>query len=214
MNLWYPGALRRDGPHLKVWPDCNRVEGVICHSMEGSIAAALVELDRADRQASWHFSVQANGLVQQHYPLTASPWHAGSYTQNIRLVGIEHEGRAGEPLTGPQETASVALVRWIAAEAGWSLERHTRLLEHNEVYATACPSGRIDWSKYVPAAEEAAVEIRQLDQGESIAALNAVAAAHGAAITDRDGLTVVEVVAGSPVQPPPGGHVYLFTTQR
>jgi len=60
---------------------------------------------------------------------------------------------------------------------------------------------------------DGAVEIRELDQGESISALNKAAAAHGGAINDQGGLTVVEVVAGSPVQPPPGGRVFLFTTR-
>jgi hypothetical protein len=68
------------------------------------------------------------------------------------------------------------------------------------------------WQRCYPS-EEADVEIRQLDQAESIAALNAAASAHGMAINDQEGLTVVEVTAGSPVQPPPGGHVYLFTTK-
>lgn len=61
--------------------------------------------------------------------------------------------------------------------------------------------------------QEVEVEIRQLDQGESIAALNKAAAVHGMAINDQNGETVVEITKGSPIQPPPGGHVYAFTTK-
>jgi N-acetyl-anhydromuramyl-L-alanine amidase AmpD len=101
-------------------------------------------------QVSWHFTVLKDGAVWQHYGLDSSCWHAGNRANNARLIGIEHEGKAGEPLTEAQTQASVSLVRWIAATQGWPLERHTRLLEHNEVYATACPSGRIPWERYVP----------------------------------------------------------------
>lgn len=145
----YPLAVDRPGPTWKVWPDTNRKEGVVAHSLEGSGLAGMSQLV-GTVQVSWHFTVLKDGSVWQHYPLEASCWHAGSRAQNVRLIGIEHEGKAGEPLTEPQAQASVSLVRWLAAECGWPLERHTRLLEHNEVYATACPSGRIPWERYVP----------------------------------------------------------------
>ena len=94
----YPGATQRPGPAWKVWPTANAIAGVILHSMEGAEAGAWSVLD-GPLQASWHFSVMRDGRVFQHYPLDASPWHAGSRAQNVRLVGIEHEGQAGEPLT-------------------------------------------------------------------------------------------------------------------
>jgi len=60
------------------------------------------------------------------------------------------------------------------------------------------------------------VQIRQLDQGESIAALNSAAVAHGLAINDQQGLTVVEVIdPPDPLpKPPAGGHGYYFTTKE
>lgn len=145
----YPPAEQRPGPAWKVWPDQNAREGVILHSLEGSGLAGLSQLV-GTVQVSWHFTVLKDGAVWQHYGLDSSCWHAGNRANNARLIGIEHEGKAGEPLTEAQTQASVALVRWIAATQGWPLERHTRLLEHNEVYATACPSGRIPWERYVP----------------------------------------------------------------
>ena len=59
---------------------------------------------------------------------------------------------------------------------------------------------------------EATVEIRALDQAESIDALNRAAEAHGKAINDNDGFTIVEVVSGSPVPLQPGQRAYLFVT--
>jgi len=117
--------------------------------MEGSLAAAFGELDNPARRASWCYSVAADGVIYAHYPDEAQTWHAGS-ARNNDLIGIEHEGSAGEPLTPPQLAASVALVRWLSQAHGFPLVRGVGLLEHNEVSGapTACPSGRIPWASY------------------------------------------------------------------
>lgn len=164
MNLDYPLAIQRPGPHHKAWAYVNTIMGVICHSMEGYEEGAWSQLD-GDAEVSWHFSIMQDGAVYQHYRLDESPWHAGSKAQNLRLIGIEHEGVKGEPLTPLQLKASVALVRWIAREARWEgLQRGVNLLEHHEVNpATQCPSGRIPWAAYT---EEDDVQLRDLDQRE------------------------------------------------
>jgi N-acetyl-anhydromuramyl-L-alanine amidase AmpD len=116
--------------------------------MEGSYGGALTVLT-GNSQASWHFSVLKDGRVIQHYPTTSACWHAGGPAANNKFIGIEHEGRVGEALTPEQLASSVGLVRWIAQEEGWLMARHTTMFEHNEVYNTACPSGRIPWEAYV-----------------------------------------------------------------
>jgi N-acetyl-anhydromuramyl-L-alanine amidase AmpD len=117
--------------------------------MEGAYGGALTVLT-GNSQASWHFSVLKDGRVIQHYPTTAACWHAGGPVANNKFIGIEHEGRVGEALTPEQLASSVGLVRWIAQEEGWLMARHVTMFEHNEVYNTACPSGRIPWEAYVP----------------------------------------------------------------
>ena len=158
MMAVFPGGTWRPGPKSKQgYPGTavNAAKGVILHSMVGSFASAMARLDSADR-ASWAFSVCQDGRVYQHYDSLAVTWHAGSPVWNGRLIGIEHEGgppgNEGEPLTAPQKAASVALVRWLAKTHGFPLVRYDghsgALLEHNQVYATACPSGRIPWAEY------------------------------------------------------------------
>ena len=146
---YYPSpCIQMPGPPGNVYPATNSVEGAICHSAEGDWADSYTPVDTMiQRGVSWHFSVFKDGRVWQHYPLDASCWHSGTGVQNRRLVGIEHEGKG--PLTEAQVAASVALVKWIAATAGWPLTRHETLLEHNEVYNTTCPSGRIPWERYL-----------------------------------------------------------------
>ena len=145
---YYHGATQFPGPTRKVYTEENRVEGVIAHSAEGYRAGLDSQLLTAE--VSWHFTIYLDGSVAQHYPLDASCWHAGSKASNIRLIGVEHEGRAGEPLTEAQVVSSVALVDWLAQTAGWpDKARGVRLYEHREVNpATVCPSGRIPWHRY------------------------------------------------------------------
>ena len=147
---YYPGAIQMPGPVGNVYPQQNAVEGVVCHSADGNWSDAYTPMDTMiQRGVSFPFTVFKSGVVWQHYPLDASCWHAGGMEWNTRLVGIEHEGEATEPLTEAQIVASVALVRWIAHTAGWpALTRGVTLREHNELYVTACPSGRIPWHRY------------------------------------------------------------------
>jgi hypothetical protein len=163
MELWYPHAIRRPGPPSKIWPGTNSVEGIVLHSMQGSLASAYTVLDDeatnthgAYIAASWTFSVAKSGVVFQHYALDQSPFHAGSKSQNLRLIGVELEGgppgNLTEPLTERQFAASVALARWIAVQGGFALSREaaTRtLFEHREIAATLCPSGRIPWDAFL-----------------------------------------------------------------
>jgi hypothetical protein len=154
----YPPATQRPGPAVKQGYQgiyANAGHGVVCHSMVGYFGGAMIELDKLSRRASWHFSVLQDGSVYQHYDTGAVTWHCGSRAWNAKLIGIEHEGGANpydEPLTDIQRDASVALVRWLAYQYGFSMSRKVSLWEHNEVAppedATACPSHRIPWGYY------------------------------------------------------------------
>ena len=121
--------------------------GMILHSAEGSLASALGVLD-GPRQVSWHFTVCKDGRIFQHYDLASACWHAGRKLANLAWVGVEHEGVAGEVISGAQLQASVDLVKWVAAQEHWTPTRGLvgrTLFEHNEVSATSCPSHRIPW---------------------------------------------------------------------
>lgn len=127
--------------------------------MEGSLAAAFGELDNPNRAASWTFSVAKNGDVYQHVDTDNIAWTNGSRNANKKFWGIEHEGKAGEPLTPAQEFATTCLMEWLLSEHGLTPQRHLTLWEHNEMTAygaaaTACPSGRIPWNTIIPAIEE------------------------------------------------------------
>lgn len=144
---WLDWTIRRPGPPFKRYLETvNRQEGFVCHSVEGSLAAAFAVLD-GQRQASWHFTLDKDGTLYQHYQLTASCWASGSFEANSRYVAMESVGRAGEPLTPEQEATALTVWR----ELGFTT-RGVDLWEHNEVATkwtpnagpTACPSHRYD----------------------------------------------------------------------
>lgn len=218
----YPAAEYDPAPRDKRWGQENARAGVILHSMVGGWGSARSRLMDPNQQASWHYSVLKDGRVLAHYDLSDSPWHGGSYQNNVRLIGIEHEGGApgqfDEPLTPSQLSASIDLVWWIASQCGWTPSRYDNktLFEHREVHATQCPSGRIPWERYLidPAPfgeDEPEVKTRALDQAETIAALNAIAKAHGDALNDTQGQTILEVTEGYPYPPPAGTRWFLAT---
>ncbi len=172
---WMPWAVRRPGPPQKVGYGSLRSsakEGVVAHSMEGHLAAALAELDRPDRAASWHFSIATDGTIYQHYSTDDICWASGSLEANRRFVAVEHEGRAGQPLTGPQVEALAKVIAWCAQRYGWPrLERGITLWEHREMVRfgaapTACPSGRIPWDAVLAKlkGEEEVVRMAELDR--------------------------------------------------
>lgn len=151
----------------------NGVQGVVLHSAEGYRDGLWVGIQNPG--VSWHFSILYDGSIWQHHPLTARVWHAGSAFGNFNLIGIEHEGVNGEPLTPLQLAASKRLVKWIAEQGQWKPERGKTLFEHNELSSTTCPNGRIPWAEY----EEEVMEVRALSQSEAIEAVKKTAQAVG-----------------------------------
>ena len=147
--MWFPSAIVYAGPWWKRHGTMTQ-KGVVCHSAEGSRSGLLSEIARTSRGDAWHFSVMKDGDIYQHYPIDAILYHAADTWGNNNLIGIEHEGVADEPLSEPQRTASVTLVRWLAEQGKYKLTRYVTTWEHRELSdtGTECPSGRIPWSYY------------------------------------------------------------------
>ena len=183
METWLTFAIKRPGPIVKTgypgaeWRTLAEIEGEVKHSAEGSYSAAMGELDKLTRQASWHFTVCQDGNLYQHYPLESITWHAGlpgdrrqdtSLIGNLALVGVEHEGGGpntpGEPLTEPQLQATLRLtreIRRLCPSVGAPALRKN-LWEHNWLSQTSCPSGRIPWPKFLEEEDMTPEEVRAI----------------------------------------------------
>lgn len=171
----YPVAIYEPGPEWKQGYDFftgyvnqNLGMGVVIHSAEGSKAGAKSVL-HGPRQASWTLFFPCVGPPIQHYSLNAITWHCGRYGDaggqvagNGCLIGVECEGKAGEPLTQNQITHLIAFLVWLwkvgelnepsRPAKGQTFPTRSipmimddELWEHNEISATSCPSERIPW---------------------------------------------------------------------
>lgn len=148
---WISWATHRDGPSDKMYPETNKREGLVLHSVEGSLAGAFSVLANPDREASWHFTCGIDGKLYQHYPLTASCWASGNKTANTSYFALESEGTAAFPINAAQVATIKRLIVELRTTLGIKLTREsTTLREHREVAtlwtpnagATACPSNR------------------------------------------------------------------------
>ena len=156
---WLSFCARRPGPpHKQGYGTGDRtlaqIEGVVDHSMEGSLAGGYSVLD-GPRQSSWTFSIPKVGEPVQHYSLQKIPWHCGlpgdrrtdtSLIGNLTLVGKEHEGVAGEPWTENQlfwsTKIDVALRQLCPAFGANPPAMRVNIFWHTWLSATSCPSGR------------------------------------------------------------------------
>ena len=157
-----PGHPDKVGYDAYGWGVSGPMEGDVKHSAEGWAKSLKSLVQDINRRASWHFSILTGGAIWQHYPINAFCWHSGDTDDdgavrgNMELVGIEHEGLVGTPLTAEQTTATIAVTKFCAEhfERDNSYARYPvmpadgwTLAEHNQISNsyTACPSDRVDW---------------------------------------------------------------------
>ncbi len=167
-----PFAIRRPGPSWKTgYPGVAATslaekEGEVKHNAQGSLAGALAVLD-GPQQSSWHFTIAKDGKIFQHYPLESITWHSGlpgdrktdtSLIGNLTLIGEEHEGVAGEPLTQAQFDSTLRISQFIRDNCPRVKANppmlHKNLWEHRELTPTSCPSGRIPWGALIVGLED------------------------------------------------------------
>lgn len=178
-NGFIDWAVRIDGIADKVYSAKNTGEWITCHSIVGSesetqdgipnrfLSTEQVSPGRysAAAAASCMFILRKNGTLIQMYPITASTWTSGGPEANTRSWAIESEGgppsNTREPLTQPQVTTFVRLVREWEARSGKKAVPGVTLLQHKDVAqqfgydATACASDRYDnaWAAVVAGAD-------------------------------------------------------------
>ena len=170
---WLDFCIRLDGPKEKQgypgvpYGPLEEKEGEVDHSTEGPLSAALGELNKLERQASWHFTVPKAGPPLQHYPLEAITWHAGlpgdrrqdtSLIGNLTLIGVEHVDWPDDVLNANQLYWSAELTkafrRLCPRIAARPPALRVNLWEHNWLSATSCPSGLIPWAKKLALLQE------------------------------------------------------------
>lgn len=154
-NGWFNWATRHPASPAKLWPGTNTLSAVFCHSAVGTYKGTIDVVDDPNSGRSVTGVVDYDGSFTQFYPVSACCWAQGSREWNTAAIGIEFAGgyngaghTVDEPITDQMVDTAVRLLRDLAEYKGVGVEfwqRPDSLKEHREVYATACPSGRIRW---------------------------------------------------------------------
>ena len=102
-------------------PNCScsqvgtRIDKIVLHCTEGSLASALAEFQRTDsRKVSAHYVIDRNGDIYQMVNEADCANHCMG--ANAGSIGIEHVGSETDSLAPPQAAASAALIRWLLQE--------------------------------------------------------------------------------------------------
>jgi hypothetical protein len=102
-------------------PNCScrqtgtKIDKIVLHCTEGSLASALAEFQRSDgRKVSAHYVIDRNGDIYQMVNDTDCANHCMG--ANSGSIGIEHVGSETDSLAAPQAAASAALIRWLLQE--------------------------------------------------------------------------------------------------
>jgi len=102
-------------------PNCSsrqvgtKIDKIVLHCTEGSLASALAEFQRTDsRKVSAHYVIDRNGDIYQMVNDADCANHCMG--ANTGSIGIEHVGNETDALAAPQAAASAALIRWLLQE--------------------------------------------------------------------------------------------------
>ena len=92
-----------------------KIDKIVLHCTEGSLAGALAEFQRTDsRKVSAHYVIDRNGDIYQMVNDNDCANHCMG--ANNASIGIEHVGSESDALAAPQAAASAALIRWLLQE--------------------------------------------------------------------------------------------------
>ncbi|HEY2047196.1 MAG TPA: N-acetylmuramoyl-L-alanine amidase [Candidatus Udaeobacter sp.] len=102
-------------PNCSCRKDGTKIDKIVLHCTEGSLAGALAEFQKTDsRKVSAHYVIDRNGDIYQMVNDTDCANHCMG--ANAGSIGIEHVGSETDSLAPPQAAASAALIRWLLQE--------------------------------------------------------------------------------------------------
>lgn len=180
-NGWCPFADYVVIPDDNWEPGNDGLEAVVMHIMDGGFQGSIDWMNQVGTSAKFCISktgriVQCvsiydtgytNGLlfrgggwytrrggvdtrVHPTWPRLRPGWHV-----NRRTIGIEHEGKPGQPLTDAMRDATIRVLRWIADELGWVYAVNQNLIGHfnlDNVDRARCPGPAFDLEAFAAAA--------------------------------------------------------------
>ncbi len=144
-------------------------EAIVIHIMEGTLTGTDAWFQDPNSKVSAHYGVGQNGEVHQYVDDSDTAWHAGrrylatwdlikSANPNCYTIGIEHEGRDGDPWAGPMYNASARLIHSISLRWNIPLDR-LHIIGHREIYTKkTCPGSVVDIDRLIETARNCTEE--------------------------------------------------------
>lgn len=146
--------IQKPSPNFVKGRGDQKIEAIVLHIMDGSLAGTDDWFSRTISQVSSHYGIGLNGEVHQYVQDEDTAWHAGKIVPpaswkllknginpNTYTIGIEHEGH--DLLNAPVEqlNASVALIRSLCAKWGIPVDRD-HIVGHYQIKVTKpnCPA--------------------------------------------------------------------------
>jgi N-acetyl-anhydromuramyl-L-alanine amidase AmpD len=128
----------KGGPKLKY---------IVIHDTEATYDQSI-NLVQDPTYLGWNYTIRSSdGHVAQHMDAKDVGWHAGNWYVNMHSIGIEHEGKAGNPgwFTEAMYQNSASLVRYLGLEYQIPLDR-AHVIGHGEVPGTVYGATRnVHW---------------------------------------------------------------------
>jgi N-acetyl-anhydromuramyl-L-alanine amidase AmpD len=155
-------------------PGNDGLESVVLHIMEGDLWGSIRWMNSAGTSAkfcigksgqivqtvSLYDTAYTNGLAYRSgmwgtlrggvFKRVTPTWEKlqAGWNVNRRTIGIEHEGKSGEPLTPAMRNAQNRLLQWIADELNWSYVVGENLIGHfnlDNIDRARCPGSAFNF---------------------------------------------------------------------
>lgn len=114
-----------------------KIDTLVLHNTEGSMASAIARFQDEGEQVSAHLIIDRDGTTVQMVDFSNTAWHAGDRTYNRRSIGIENVASQSEMwLTTLEEQKLVAWCRYLMKTFGISIKN---VIPHRAIVSTSCP---------------------------------------------------------------------------
>jgi len=127
--------------------DGKKVEILVLHWFGiGTIDSAINSFKNPERQASAHYLVSDNRIVQM-VDENDTAWHCGVFNMNQKSIGIENDANPNKTLSEESYQTTGRLIKKICQRHNIPIDRE-HIKGHREIKSTQCP-GTIDIDKLI-----------------------------------------------------------------
>lgn len=140
----------------------HKIEGVVIHVTEGSIASVDDWFSQPVSKVSAHYCILKGGGIHQYVDDSLAAWHAGrvlhpsaqivldhpGVNPNAFLLGVEHEGSGKEDFTPEQYETSSSLLAYLSLKYDFPLD-NDHVVGHHTIFAGKTCPGPADVEKLI-----------------------------------------------------------------